>query len=591
MQLIKFLQKTRLYFVAFRCRQGFTSRLSVFTMGRMQASSPIPASSSPPRPWHLAPRHLPLAIFWGGFFYWLNRLPLTAAELWGHAACGQWILANQALPTEDPFSPLVAGMRYFDTAWLSQVVFAAVGQWGGPEALSALFAATVLAAHALLARAFYLRSRQLLATHLGVVLVAAVGSSRLAEAQADMFGMLCLATLLWLLSREPVASSGRAADEGHGGRQRWIAWVGIPALMALWANLHESFLWGLLALAIWFIAAAVESAWRQRTLGGVIGDPLVRQRLALCEVSVVTACLNPYGVSLLLYVAWFADYRQMVDLPGWEPLVLLQPGGRELLVSLLVALVVFRLSRSRLQVAEILLLAAFSVVFGGGVRLAWWYAAVYGLVITPHLADILARWSAAWPQGSRTGGREAGRTWLRLAGGRRLSYTLIALGLGWICLALSPAWLAWTRGQPRPPEQLYGGATPWRLTQYLRENPPQGQVFHPHWWGDWLIWDGPPGLRSFLRTNMHLAPFKVWIDYRIIRETRAGWSDILARYGARIAVLDRRRQTTLHRYLQGSDQWELRYEDDLSVVFGLVEGKPAAEAPLENTEHEGSIDE
>jgi hypothetical protein len=560
----------------------------------MQASPPPPsqASSNPPRPWQLAPRHLLVAAFWGGFFCWLSRLPLPSGEFWGQLAYGQWILVNQALPAEDPFSPLVAGRPLFDTAWLSQVFFAAVADWGGLEALSALCAATVLAAYAILARAFYLQTRNLLVAHGGVLLVALVSSSRIAEVQMDSFGMLCLATLLWLLVRDRAASSDPAVGDWRAGRQRWFLWFGIPVLLALWANLHDSFLWGLLVLVIWFVGAAVEAAWRQRSLVGVVGDPAVRRRLWLCELAVIAACLNPYGMSLLLYLVRFADYRQLTDLPAWEPLVLLQPGGRELLVSLLVAIVVLRFSRRKLLVTDVLLLAAFSFVFGSGVRMAWWYAAVFGWVVIPHLADITARWWNLLPR--RLGGHasESSRSWFRLAGGHKTSYTVIALGLCWICFALSPAWDSWIRGRPRSPERLYGSGTPWKLTQYLRENPPRGQVFHPHWWGDWLIWDGPPGLRPFLRTtNLHLAPLKVWIDYRIIRETRAGWADVLARYGTRIVVLDRQRQTTLQRYLRGSAEWDLRYEDESSVVFGLVEGKPVSDTPIEMVEDEGSIDE
>jgi len=557
----------------------------------MQASPPNPGSSNPVRPWHLAPRHVLVAVFWGGFFCWLNRLPLASGEFWGQAAYGKWILANQALPSEDPFSSVVAGMRLFDTAWLSQVLFATVSDWGGAEALSALFAVTVLAAHGILARAFYLQSRNLFTTHLGVVLVATVGSSRIPEAQTDIFGMLCLATLLWLLVREPGDSSDTTAGDSRIGRPRWSLWLGIPLLFALWANLHGSFIGGLLVLVTWFVGAVAEAAWRRRTLRGVVGDPAVRQRLWLCELAVAAACLNPYGVPLVLYQAWFADYGQLIDLPAWQPLVLVQPGGRELVASLLVAMLVFRLSRRKLPVADVLLLAVFSFVFGGGVRLAWFYAAVFGLAVAPHLADIAARGLALLRLGLRGRTSDPDRGWFRLAGGHKLSYTLIALGLVWICFALSPVWDAWMRGGSRPPERLYGGSTPWKLTRYFRENPPQGQVFHPHWWGDWLIWDGPPGLRPFLTTNLHLAPYKVWIDYRIIRETRAGWSDVLARYGARTVVLDKRRQTTLHRYLRGSDQWEGQYEDELCVVFALVEGKPAADAAIQMAEDEGSIDE
>jgi hypothetical protein len=550
-----------------------------------------PSSPSPPRRWYLAPTHLLVAVFWGGFFCWLNRLPLQSNEFWGQVSYGKWILANRALPAEDPFSPLAAGMRLFDTAWLSQVIYAAVNSWGGVEALSALFAATVVVAHLVLARAFYLQTRQLLVAHLGVLLVAAVSLSRLPEANADMFGMLCFAVLLWLLVRDRVVEADTAAGDLRPTRIRWALWLGIPLLLALWANLHGSFTCGLLVLVCWFVGAAIEAAWHERTLRGVVGDPAVRRWLWLCELGLAAACLNPYGVQLVLYNTWFADLRQLRELPAWEPLVLLQPGGRELVASLLVAMLVFRFSRKRLPVADLLLLAAFSFVFGGGVRMAWWYAAVFGLAVTPHVAEIGTRWLNGVLHARRTHEGVPNGPWFLVDGRRAMSYTVMAAGLFWICFALSPAWDSLVRGRPRPPERLYGGGTPWKLSQYLRENPPQGQVFHPHWWGDWLIWDGPTGLRPFLMTNLNLVPPKVWTDYRIIRETRSGWEDVLLRYGARTVILDKHRQTTLHRFLRGSDQWELQYEDELSLVFAQAEGKPSVRRLGEAAEQGVSFDE
>ena len=382
-----------------------------------------------------------------------------------------------------------------------------------------------------------------------------------------------------------------AASDLGPRRFRWGLWLGIPLLLALWANLHGSFVWGLLVLVCWFAGTAAETAWRaahgsrcRRRSRGAALALAVRTGLA-------AACLNPYGVQLVLYNAWFADYRQLRDLSGWQPLVLLEPGGRELVASLLIAILVFRFSRRRLPVADVLLLAAFSFVFGVGLRNAWWYAAVFGVVAAPHLADVWNRWADAIWGRPQTGTGRQDRPWLRLPGGRTLSYTLMTLGLLWICFALSPVWTALVRGQPRPPERLYGDATPWKLTGYLRENPPKGQVYHPHWWGDWLIWDGPPGLRPFLGTNLYLAPHKVSIDYRIIRETRSGWADVLLRYGAETVVLDRRRQTTLHRFLRESDQWQRQYEDELSVVFARAEGKGASDKSNRETEEGVSIDE
>ena len=161
----------------------------------------------------------------------------------------------------------------------------------------------------------------------------------------------------------------------------------------------------------------------------------------------------------MLYHVWFADVRQLQELPAWKPLVLLQPGGRELVASLLAAMVVFRLSRKKWAVADVLLLAAFSFVFAGGLRMAWWYAAVFGVVVVPHLADIGTRWAKAWSESRSAAADAPQRPGFRWARSRSLGYTVMALGVLWICFALAPAWSALVRGQLRPPERLYGNAT------------------------------------------------------------------------------------------------------------------------------------
>lgn len=557
----------------------------------MHTPSQNPSSPAPSRPGSLAPQHLLVAAFWGSFFCWLNRLPLQASELWGQASYGKWILANQALPAEDPFLPLSAGMRLFDTAWLTQASYATVHAWGGVEAMSALFAVLVVAAHAVLARAFYLQTRNLLVTHLGVLAVVGISSSRLPGANPDAFGMLCFAALLWLLARERVSEAERASNARQPRRLRWALWLGIPALLALWANLHGSFICGLLVLLCWLVGAVAEAAGRERSFRGVVEDSAVRRWLWLGELALAAACLNPYGVRLVLYSIWFADFRALRELPGWVPLALLQPGGRELVVSLLLGILVFRFSPRRLPVADWLLLAALAFVFGAGVRMAWWYAAGFGFVVTPHLAEIGQRWRAALAGRRPTADGPARRGWLQWDARPGLRYTAMSLGLFWICFALSPAWEALVGGHPRPPERLYGAGTPWKLTQYLRENPPRGQVFHPDWWGDWLIWDGPAGLRPFLTTNLHLVPLKVSIDYRIMRETRSGWENVMLRYGVQTVILDRNRQKTLLRFLSGGDQWQQQYEDEWCVVLARAEGKPSIPRAGEETEQGVSLDE
>ena len=161
--------------------------------------------------------------------------------------------------------------------------------------------------------------------------------------------------------------------------------------------------------------------------------------------------------------------------------------------------------------------------------------------------------------------------WLGLPTTRTWSYSLVGLILVWICLALSPAGSLVGTRDPRSPEDLYGRTTPWQISAFLRDNPPQDLVFAPDWWGDWLAWDGPAGISLFTTSQASLLPRQAWIDYRIVRETRTGWQNVLTRYGVGTIVLDNRSQTTLLRYLRSSQEdWEILYEDEIGTVFGRV---------------------
>ena len=526
--------------------------------------------------WHLAPWQLLVVGFWGAVFYVLNNAPLPEPDLWGHVAWGRWILENATLPSVDPFAPL-SGLPVIDTDWLSQVLLGAVAQWGGPEALSALFTVTVLAAYLVLARTFYLQCRSLLVAHCGVLMVAVIGWNRTATARPEMFGTLCIAILLWLLVRDRVVDTGAASEISPRRGIRWELWLGIPILLAVWANLHSSFVCGLLVLGCWAAGAIWETAWRERSLRAVLAEPAVRRWMGLAELALGATCLNPYGVRLILYLLWFADFEQLSEVAEWQRLVMLDAGGREVLVSLFLLLLLFRLSRRRLPAADLLLVVTFSLAAARGARLIWWYAAVYGVIATPHLADLAVRVGhslrqrraeTAEPASRFLGGLPARRTW---------RCSVIALLMLWIAFALAPASTFVGSREPRPSDQIYTATVPWELSQFLREQPPPGQIFNPHWWGDWLTCDGPPGLQVFTTSNMHLVPRSVWIDYRIVRETREGWNNVLRRYGVQTVVLDKRRQKTLLGYLQSSREWRPEYEDSTGIVFARAE--PATSPP------------
>lgn len=520
-----------------------------------------------PARWALGAMHLALVVWLGCLFALVNHFPLRGTDLWGHVLYGRWILEHHSLPDADPFCQLAASSRVVDSAWLSQVILAAVETVGGIEWLSHLFALTVLATHILLARVFYLQSRSVGIGLLGSLAVFAVGFSRLSTIRPENFAGLCFAILLWL-----IVSSQYAPATPNGPirfRASWRLLVGTASLMMIWTNLHGSFVCGLATLGCYWAGELAEVAWKTRSMQAVFVDRGVRCLSLVCLLATAATLVNPYGPRLLWHTLAFSSNPNLRDLIEWQPLAILGAGGREFALSWVVLLVVWRCSRRRVCVAHVLLLALFGWATVAGVRMIGWYAAVYGLVLVPHLAELPGRLRAT-----------AGRTRTRaevpavetkdvsgLALGRSWKYSLLCGLAIWIALVFSPISAPLLGRQGRTLPRLLGPETPVALTRHLRAHPPQGPIFNPQWWGDWLFYAGPPGLQPFVTSNVHLVPPPAWKDYLHVGSASPGWERILQRYGVRTLIVDKAGQPTLALEVRGSRDWRTVYQDRQSLVL------------------------
>ena len=196
--------------------------------------------------------------------------------LW-HVTIGQWILDHRAVPDTDVYSFTMRGQPWNSMYWISQVLYAkaySVFGWGGPVALAAGASA---ATFALLTK--------LLSRHLG---------------QAATLAFVAVAFILTaphLLARPHVLAlpvmvawiGGLiAAADRRTAPSFWL----LP-LMALWANLHGGFVFGLMMVA-------------PIALDAVVGaDAAARKSLALrwaafgCA-ALIAACCTPYGWNSML---------------------------------------------------------------------------------------------------------------------------------------------------------------------------------------------------------------------------------------------------------------------------------------------------
>lgn len=549
-------------------------------------------------------KHAAVCAWFALFFMYANYMPLFHSDIWSHVQFGQWVLDHRSLPTNYPSMPLADGMRLVTTAWLSQTLLAAAERWGGPEALSNVYAVVVAATYIVQSRVFFLMSGRLSVALAGMSLSFVIGYTRHAIIRPEIFGGLLFATLLWVLVQEEPWRSRtvRLAPRRDDGFP-WSVWFGVPAMFVLWANLHGTFAVGLAVLGCHALGAVIESAWRTRTWQGVCGDRVVQRWALLTELALVATLVNPYGLDLLLETVRFGKNPNLRDVLEWYPLKLVDLEGIQFTLAILALIVLYRHSRQRVRAADVLMLLLFAWSVASTVRMIGWFAPVLAFVLLPHASEIwqrlephaLALWQrlgTAQPTDDATPAAESeAATPAEPFELPKFTVTLVCLLIVWCAFALSPISKPVLGGQKRPAKQLYSRYTPLGITQHLREKPPTGLVFGPQWWGDWLAWDGPAGMRLFMTTMLHLAPQQVWRDYLTVARGQSGWEQILDRYDVRTLIVHKELQPQLVPQLRRQAAWRVIFEDEQGIVLERTPPKPKSEEKAEEREKDAKPDE
>lgn len=506
---------------------------------------------------------IPAVTAFAAFFTYLNYIPLFYTDIWGHVAYGKWMLEHHRLPTEDPFLPLSAGVPVVDTSWLSQLLFGWLASVGGGEALSLVFAVTLWCTYAVYTRTFYLLSGRIWLALIGTFLTWFLGFGRHSIIRPEIFGGLCFATLMWMIVHgEPWRSRSvkLVCDEELDARPPWSLWIGIPVLFLAWANLHGSFMIGLIVLGCHATGRALQVLWTRRSLWDVLRDRWVVRWTLLTELALGATLINPYGVDLLIESVLFGRNENLKDILEWYNLKLVDAEGIQFGLATLLWIGLYRFSRQRVSPTDVLLLLVFSSGMAMVVRIIGWFAGVFALCMMPHITDVGSRLQDRWAASRRRGGQ------LERPQSRRFVYTLVCLLIVWCAFAMSPAGRQVLGGQPRPTASLYNERTPLGITEFLRKTPPRGLAYAPQWWADWLAWDGPPGIRTVVSTNIHLAPTRVWDGYMRVSKGETYWEDLLNRWSVQAVVVDKEKQKKLASEVRGSAAWKVIYEDDLGFI-------------------------
>ena len=371
-----------------------------------------------------------------------------------HIAAGRWMLAHAALPIADPFSHSMPGAVWVPAEWLGEVVLAltyGAAGWGGVVVLAA---GAFALAGALLA-AFLLRRLPalpaLLATMAGAMLV-------LPHLLARPHVLALPALVVWC------GALFAARDEARGP-----PWVVLPA-MALWANLHGSFMFGL-ALASYLAGEAVIAPAAGRTRAGE-----ARRWGGFAVAAIGAALVTPNGIWALVqplrlvvmpalqsgFIEWGpADLAAFPALELWLlGAIALGFAVRPRLpwTRLVLLLGLFHMALAHVRHADLLGLVAPLAVANG-------LAPALAALLEPAAASPLSRAVAALAVPARLGGR--------------------ALALAFAAVVSLPVLL-------HPPARAGDPATPQAALEAARRFGLAGAVFNDEAYGGYLVFSGVP---------------------------------------------------------------------------------------------------
>src|SRR6267378_4440257 len=242
------------------------------------------------------------AWFWlgAGVYVFLlvnGNAVLNDSDIYWHIAVGKWILEHNTFPRVDIYSFTKPGEPWISTSWLAQVLYASsyeIGGWAGPTILAATFIAGTFA---LLAFILGRRIRSIYAIMIALVALSVSASHLLARPPVLALPVM-LAWVIGLLG----------ASERREPPSFWLL-----LLMALWANLHGGFIFGLALIVPFAFDALWNAEASQRR-------PLALRWIVFGVCAFVACCATPYGWGSILASRKILALGELLNLISeWRP--------------------------------------------------------------------------------------------------------------------------------------------------------------------------------------------------------------------------------------------------------------------------------
>jgi hypothetical protein len=474
-----------------------------------------------------------LSIFLYLSFSWGASL-LGDCDTGYHIRAGEWILSHMSVPRHDMFSFISPTLPWTAHEWLSEVIMALIHKASGLTGIVVFFTF-------ILSLVFYLLFRMIRASDGNIltavlfVLLATAASQVHWLARPHVFSLLLF--FLWYRILD---------DYVNGKRTRLIL---LPPMLLVWVNLHGGYLSGFMLLGIYLIGELPAVLTR-----GADGHAEALQRFKGLAVTILVclpvACINPYGWHILFFPFNLVSNKLIMDnvtefmSPNFH-----EPSPFKYLILLLVA--VLALSREKLRLTDLLLLAVFLNMSLFSVR----YIPLFAIVAAPILSrrtDVLLENSQCLPAVVLKERAEGIAAIDRAAGGLLLPILAV---IGVACTVAS--------GMVR-----YGfdpNTKPVQAVRFIEKAGLEGNMFNNDEFGDYVIYAAWPRYRVFFDGRSDMYGTAILKEYMQVTGFEDGWEKTLDKY--RINWIFFNSDSRFTRFLKERKDWVLIYQDKIAAIF------------------------
>jgi len=277
----------------------------------------------------------------------LHLTALTDPDLWWHLSTGSWILQNHAIPRTAIFSQFPS-LPWVDSSWAFDLLTALCMRiWG----LSGLPVLLMLLQVAIAIAIFTLAGGRRNFWPAVILSVLAQYSIAPISPRPAMCSLVLLSCELMLL-----------LNARRTGDPRSLFWL--PLVFVIWVNLDRQFCYGLVVLALFWMAIVIEQLCRRQGITwfetGLPDIPIVMTSAAV-GASLLATILSPYGYRSYL-PAWLNATNSASDrfFPGLHSMRFRRP--QDYLLMLLAMTAFFALGRRRSRDLFLISLLAISAV-------------------------------------------------------------------------------------------------------------------------------------------------------------------------------------------------------------------------------------